>query len=94
MVFLTLTRHIRVRHSNLHVAVLFAFVVRSGSSVDAEIKVPDNTYRKNIEPKRHYSGKFNLRIPTDLHEKIAIAAQASGKSMNTLAQEALLQIVQ
>lgn len=49
---------------------------------------------KNIEPKRHYSGKFNLRIPADLHEKIAIAAQASGKSINTLAQEALLQVVQ
>lgn len=56
--------------------------------------MPDNTYRKNIEPKRHYSGKFNLRIPTDLYEKIAIAAQAPDKSMNTLAQEALLQIVQ
>lgn len=49
---------------------------------------------KNIEPRRHYSGKFNLRIPADLHEKIAIAAQASGKSINTLAQEALLQVVQ
>lgn len=49
---------------------------------------------KNIEPRRHYSGKFNLRIPAELHEKIAIAAQASGKSINTLAQEALLQVVQ
>ena len=49
---------------------------------------------KKIEPKRHYSDKFNLRIPTDLHEKFAIAAQASGESINTLAQEALLQIVQ
>lgn len=51
-------------------------------------------HEKNIEPKRHYSGKFNLRIPADLHEKIAITAQASGKSINTLAQEALLQVVQ
>jgi predicted HicB family RNase H-like nuclease len=44
---------------------------------------------KGIEPRRHFSGKFNLRISPDLHEKLAIAAQAQGKSINTLAQEAL-----
>jgi predicted HicB family RNase H-like nuclease len=48
---------------------------------------------KGIEPRRSYSGKFNLRIPPDLHEKLAIAAQAEGKSINTLAQEALEQRV-
>jgi predicted HicB family RNase H-like nuclease len=46
---------------------------------------------KGIEPRRKFSGKFNLRIPTALHEKLAIVAQAEGKSINTLAQEALLQ---
>ena len=44
---------------------------------------------KGIEPRRNYSGKFNLRIPADLHEKLAIVAQAEGKSINTVAQEAL-----
>ena len=48
---------------------------------------------KGIEPRRNYSGKFNLRIPPELHEKLAIAAQAEGKSINTLAQEALAQRV-
>jgi len=48
---------------------------------------------KGIEPRRSYSGKFNLRIPPALHEKLAIAAQAEGKSINTLAQEALAQRV-
>ena len=48
---------------------------------------------KGIEPRRNYSGKFNLRIPVDLHEKLAIVAEAEGKSLNTLAQEALLQRV-
>ena len=48
---------------------------------------------KGIEPRRSYSGKFNLRIPPELHEKLAIAAQAEGKSINTLAQEALAQRV-
>lgn len=48
---------------------------------------------KGIEPRRSYSGKFNLRIPPELHEQLAIKAQLSGKSVNSLAQEALQQIV-
>ena len=44
---------------------------------------------KGLEPRRNFSGKFNLRIPPELHEKLAIEAQAQGKSINTLAQEAL-----
>ncbi len=44
---------------------------------------------KGIAPRRHFSGKFNLRISPELHEKLAIEAQAQGKSINTLAQEAL-----
>ena len=44
---------------------------------------------KGLAPRRNFSGKFNLRIPPELHEKLAIQAQAQGKSINTLAQEAL-----
>lgn len=44
---------------------------------------------KSIEPRRHYSGKFNLRISPELHEQLAITAQVKGKSVNKLAQEAL-----
>ena len=44
---------------------------------------------KGIEPRRNFSGKFNLRISPELHERLAIAAQAEGKSINSLAQEAL-----
>ena len=50
-------------------------------------------HEKGIEPRRNYSGKFNLRISPDLHEKLAIVAQAEGKSINTVAQEALQQRV-
>ena len=48
---------------------------------------------KGIEPRRNYSGKFNLRIPPELHEKLAIVAQAENKSINSVAQEALQQRV-
>lgn len=44
---------------------------------------------KGIEPRRAFSGKFNLRIPPELHERLAIVAQAEGKSINAVAQEAL-----
>lgn len=44
---------------------------------------------KGVEPRRHFSGKFNLRISPALHEKLALAAQAEGKSINAIAQEAI-----
>ena len=44
---------------------------------------------QGIEPRKSYSGKFNLRIPPELHERLAIVAQSEGKSLNALAQEAL-----
>ena len=44
---------------------------------------------KGIEPRRNFSGKFNVRIPPELHERLAIVAQAEGKSINLVAQEAL-----
>jgi len=45
--------------------------------------------KQGIEPHRSLSGKFNLRIPPELHEKLAVTAEVQGKSLNTLAQEAL-----
>jgi len=44
---------------------------------------------KAIKPRKQFSGKFNLRIPPELHERLAMAAQVQGKSLNSLAQEAL-----
>ena len=38
--------------------------------------------QRGIEPKKHYSGKFNLRVPPALHEQLAIQAAAHGKSIN------------
>ena len=49
---------------------------------------------KGIEPRRYYSGKFNVRIPPELHERLAILAQGEGKSLNSLAKEALQKVVE
>jgi predicted HicB family RNase H-like nuclease len=35
-----------------------------------------------VEPRREYSGKFNLRVSPQLHASIATRAAADGKSLN------------
>lgn len=42
-----------------------------------------------VSPLRKFTGRFNLRIPPDLHERIAALAEASGKSINNWMKEAL-----
>ena len=41
------------------------------------------------EPNKPYSGKFVLRIDPSLHARLAIKAQASGKSLNQYAADVL-----
>lgn len=44
---------------------------------------------KGIEPRRTFSGKFNVRIPPELHAKLALEAAAEGKSLNAVVAEKL-----
>ena len=44
-------------------------------------------------PQKPYSGKLLLRVPPDLHAKVSIAAQSSGKSLNQWAIDALNHIL-
>jgi predicted HicB family RNase H-like nuclease len=46
---------------------------------------------KGIEPRRQFSGRFNLQIPAELHEQLALVAEAQGKSLDLLVQEVLQQ---
>ncbi len=48
---------------------------------------------KGISPHRRYSGRFNLRISPELHEQLAIQAQAQGKSLNIFVQETLQETI-
>mgnify|MGYP001818241801 CR=1 FL=1 len=43
-----------------------------------------------VDPRKAYSGKFNIRIPMELHRKLAQAATAAGKSLNRQVTEILL----
>lgn len=47
-----------------------------------------------VEPRKAYSGRFNLRIPADLHAALSIKAAATGKSLNQWVTELLEQSVQ
>ena len=38
--------------------------------------------RHGIEPRKEFSGKFNVRIPPELHRQVVEAATAEGKSLN------------
>jgi len=46
-----------------------------------------------VSPEKSYSGRFNVRIPPQLHREIARKAVIEGKSMNDLVEEALQKIV-
>ena len=45
--------------------------------------------RKGVDPRKEYSGKFNVRISPKVHEDLVIAAAAHGKSLNQWVAETL-----
>ena len=38
--------------------------------------------KRGIKPKKSYSGKFNIRVPSNLHADIVAKASVEGKSLN------------
>lgn len=42
-----------------------------------------------VEPRKQFSGKFNLRVPPALHQRLAAQAAANGKSINAWIVELL-----
>ncbi len=51
----------------------------------------DACKRRGIEPRKHFSGKFSMRVDSATHEAAAIAAAAHGQSLNQWATEAIKQ---
>ena len=49
----------------------------------------DACRERKIKPQRNYSGKFNVRIPTELHADIVSKATVEGKSLNQWVVETL-----
>ena len=47
-----------------------------------------------VDPRKHFSGKFSLRVDPELHEAATIAAAAHGQSLNQWVAEAIRQAAQ
>lgn len=45
--------------------------------------------KRGIDPRKHYSGKFVLRLEPEIHEAAVIAAAAHGQSLNQWAVQAI-----
>ncbi|MBK5964502.1 toxin-antitoxin system HicB family antitoxin [Thiocystis minor] len=54
----------------------------------------DACKRRGIEPRKHFSGKFSLRVDPATHEAAVMAAAAHGQSLNQWATEAIRQAAQ
>lgn len=46
---------------------------------------------EGIEPRKHYSGKFVLRVDPGIHQAAILAASSEGKSLNQWAVDVLKQ---
>lgn len=57
-------------------------------SIDAYLEV---CAEEGLEPQKPYSGRFNVRIPPELHRLIAEASALEGKSLNAWVLDALAQ---
>ncbi len=60
-------------------------------SVDEYLEQCEN---EGIEPQRPFSGKFNLRMPPELHARAAQTAVRQGKSVNQLIVDAVSGVVE
>ncbi len=59
-------------------------------AVDHYLETSEKIGRKAQKP---YSGNLMLRVPPDLHARVAITAELAGKSVNQWAIEALKRVV-
>ena len=50
-----------------------------------EVKIENNLYIPIPETSNNYSGKFVVRLPKSLHQRLAIEAEKEGVSLNQLA---------
>jgi predicted HicB family RNase H-like nuclease len=53
----------------------------------------DDCDRLGKDPDKPFSGRFNLRIPPDLHRQVAIDAEKHNVSLNTFVEGVLIQSV-
>jgi len=73
---------------------IISFDGASVAELRSEFEAAINDFLKDcaergVSPEKPASGKLMLRVPPEVHAAAAVAAQASGKSLNQWAAEAL-----
>jgi predicted HicB family RNase H-like nuclease len=53
----------------------------------------DMCHEDGVEPRKEYSGRFNLRVSPELHAEMAARAVAAGKSLNQWVTDILNQSI-
>jgi predicted HicB family RNase H-like nuclease len=76
---------------------VITFQGRTPEEIEASFKESIDIYLKmckedDVTPEKPYSGKFNLRIPPELHKRIAEKAFEERRSLNDLVIDALKKI--
>ncbi|KAA9155560.1 type II toxin-antitoxin system HicB family antitoxin [Amycolatopsis acidicola] len=72
--------------------------IQALEGLDALVADVIEDLRANGEPipepiaERHYSGRFNVRVPESLHRELALAAAEQGVSLNRLVSDKLARV--
>lgn len=83
----------------LGVRVTLVFEGRTTDEIERSFKETVDSYldmckKDGVTPDRPYSGKFNVRIPPELHREIAIQATLKKRSLNEWVIETFQKAVQ
>ena len=73
---------------------LLSYEGETGKELEISFKEVVNTYledcaRSGNKPEKPFKGSFNVRIPTNLHQKAALMAMESKVSLNSFVVEAI-----
>jgi len=74
------------------------FYGASAEELEREFRDSVNAYlevcqEEGIKPEKPYSGRFNIRMPPELHQALATASASAGKSLNAWVVERLANAV-
>jgi len=80
------------------IKALISFEGDSVSSITQDFHTAVDEYldfcaENGIEPEKPFKGSFNVRIGSELHRKVAVAASEKGVSLNAFVEDAIKQVV-
>jgi len=73
---------------------LISYEGTTASELYEDFKEAIETYldyckRKGIKPRKSYSGTLNIRIPAEIHYRIALIANQTGTTINAVVRDSL-----